>query len=196
MSHLDETGDHDVRRDEAMISNRRVMADMVPAPENGVVADRDEGLDDIVLEDEAVLAERDIAPDERVRAHVRSRLITLLPGRLVEPAAQGVSLGIDESGIEMMLPGGEALRQILERHHRHPEKLLAPQVLPLDAEGHDIVLGVVREVLVGDLREGAVTDEDELFRLDHGFSHDFLTRRSSRRFAIGNPASCGTRKAS
>src|SRR6185312_13165337 len=106
MSHLDETGDHDVRRDEAMISNRRVMADMVPAPENGVVA------------------ERDIAPDERVRAHVRSRLITLLPGRLVEPAAQGVSLGIDESGIEMMLPGGEALRQILERHHRHPEKLL------------------------------------------------------------------------
>ena len=57
---------------------------MVTAPEDDIVAEGDERLDDIVLEDEAMLAQADITPNKSVRTDVRCRLIA--PGfcRLVK----------------------------------------------------------------------------------------------------------------
>src|SRR5881409_2300040 len=47
-----------VRGDEAVVLDRRVMSDVVAAPEGDVVADRDERLDRVVLEDETVVTRR------------------------------------------------------------------------------------------------------------------------------------------
>ena len=41
-----------------MVSNRAVVADMIAAPQDDVIADPGEGLEDVLLQDEAVLAER------------------------------------------------------------------------------------------------------------------------------------------
>ena len=53
--------DDDVGADEAVVLDGRVVADVVAAPERDVVADRDERLHRVVLEDEAVVAGRMLA---------------------------------------------------------------------------------------------------------------------------------------
>ena len=53
---LDAAGNDDVGGEEAMIANRRMMADMISAPQRHIVADGCERLDRVVLENKAVLA--------------------------------------------------------------------------------------------------------------------------------------------
>lgn len=66
---MDVSGNHDVRADETVIVDRRIVTDMIPAPERDVAADADKRLDGIVFENEAVVAwrmvrqERTAAPD-------------------------------------------------------------------------------------------------------------------------------------
>ena len=51
-------GHDDVRRDKAVVLDHRVVTDVVPAPHRNVAADLDERLNRVVLEDEAVVADR------------------------------------------------------------------------------------------------------------------------------------------
>ena len=60
--------------DEDVVSDRGVVPDVVTAPHHHVAAHRDERLNRVVLEDEAVLAELHVAPDEGVAAHVAGQL--------------------------------------------------------------------------------------------------------------------------
>src|SRR4051794_1409217 len=46
----------DVRREHDMIAQAAVVADVVATPKRDVIPDRDEGLDSIVLQDQAILA--------------------------------------------------------------------------------------------------------------------------------------------
>lgn len=71
-------------RDETMVHNGRVVAYMVAAPQHDVVAYRHEWLYHVVLEDEAVFSESDIAPHERMWAHVRRRFVTFIFRRLIQ----------------------------------------------------------------------------------------------------------------
>ena len=64
---LTEARKNDMRGKEHVVADLRMMADMIAAPQHDVVAERNEGLHDVVLEDEAVLAEPDVAPHEGAR---------------------------------------------------------------------------------------------------------------------------------
>ena len=54
------SGHDHLRRQEAVVADRRVVADVVAAPQHHVAAQPDEGLHDVALEDEAVLAQLDV----------------------------------------------------------------------------------------------------------------------------------------
>src|ERR1700760_810518 len=59
------TRDHSVSCDVAMVAHRRVMADVVRAPDEHVITDPRPGLDDGELEHEAVVADRNLADVRR-----------------------------------------------------------------------------------------------------------------------------------
>jgi hypothetical protein len=54
-AYMNPAGDNDMRREETMIIYSGVMSDMIAAPESYVIANRDEGLDGVVFQDEAVI---------------------------------------------------------------------------------------------------------------------------------------------
>ena len=68
--HVNLPGEHDMRRNERIVVDDAVMADMIAAPKSDVVADTDEGLHGIVLKDERMLAYLHIGPHERPGADV------------------------------------------------------------------------------------------------------------------------------
>ena len=68
-----------MRRHEHMVLNLGMVSNMIPTPKNHVISKFDKRLDGVVLEDEAVLAELDVPPDERIAAHVARELETALP---------------------------------------------------------------------------------------------------------------------
>src|SRR5207237_5364519 len=83
-------GDDDVRGDEAVVADARVMAHVVAAPEDHVAADPDERLDHVRLEDEAVVAEVELAEVDRPRADVADQLVAVPLALLVERAPRTV----------------------------------------------------------------------------------------------------------
>ena len=62
---------------------------------------------------------------------------------------------------ERMIGGRVGLFDVLEGHDRKIEQPVTLQVGFFHAEGDHSVRGVVGEILVGDLGEGAVTDDDQ-----------------------------------
>ena len=75
-----------MRGDEDVVLDRRVVADVVAAPEDDVVADPHVGLDDVLLEDEAVVAELELAPVDRLRVDVGDQLVAERLALLVDLA--------------------------------------------------------------------------------------------------------------
>lgn len=80
-------GDHDVRRDKAMIHDRGVVSNMISTPEDDIIADGHKRLDDIVFKDKAMLADFAIAPNERVRADIAGWRVALIFGGLIKARA-------------------------------------------------------------------------------------------------------------
>src|SRR4029077_20146803 len=54
---FDTTGDHDMRCDEAVVADGRMMTDMIATPQRDVVANSDKRLNGIVFENEAVFTD-------------------------------------------------------------------------------------------------------------------------------------------
>ena len=59
------TGDDDVRGKETVVLDDRIVTDVVAAPQSHVVADPNAGLKSVVLQDEAVVADRVIGRGAR-----------------------------------------------------------------------------------------------------------------------------------
>jgi hypothetical protein len=70
---------HDMRGNKDIILDRRVMADMVAAPQRDVVADPHPRLDRVVFENEAIIAHLEVGEDGRARTDIRDKLITERP---------------------------------------------------------------------------------------------------------------------
>src|SRR5262245_32182705 len=73
-------GYHHVRGDHHVILDLGVMTDVVAAPHHHVVADLDERLNRVVLEDEAVVAAQETWPGGRLRADIADEPIAALLG--------------------------------------------------------------------------------------------------------------------
>jgi len=67
---FDTAGDHDMRSNEAMVVNDRVVANVVAAPQGDVVADGDKGLNRVVFEDKAVVAYPAFIQNGRARTDI------------------------------------------------------------------------------------------------------------------------------
>src|SRR5262249_33952385 len=98
-----ESGNDDVRRNETVIANLRMMSDVIAAPEHDVIADGHKRLKHVVLEDETMLADLRVPPDKRVRADVRSRPIAHRLRRAIEPRPQTIEMRVNESGVERVI---------------------------------------------------------------------------------------------
>src|SRR3546814_4521067 len=65
-------GDADVGCDVDMVLDLRPVPQVVAAPDHHVVADLDRRLDGLVLQNEAIVTDTEVRPDDRTRADVRS----------------------------------------------------------------------------------------------------------------------------
>jgi hypothetical protein len=79
LSYFAVTGHDHVRRNEDVILDYGLMANVIAAPKDDVVANLDRVLDDIVLEDEAVLADLDVSPDESLLSSHKRQGYNLSP---------------------------------------------------------------------------------------------------------------------
>src|SRR5262249_49402172 len=101
-SDLHEPRNHDMRGDKAMSADSRVMADVIAAPKDDIVADLNERLNHIILKDETMFAHFDIAPNKGARADIRGGSVALLPCSRVQAGAQPIQLCVDEGSEKMM----------------------------------------------------------------------------------------------
>ncbi len=165
------------------------MTDVVAAPQGDVVADAHEGLQDVVLEDEAVAADGDVAPDEGLGADIAGQVIAG-GGAVVEQApADPVELGIADGHEDVVGRGRIARRQVVQRDQRQALEGPALDVRRADGEGGDLVVAVVGEILVGHGGDLAVADDHQGLGLRH--LQGLAIKRSSRRLAMGRPGAWG-----
>jgi hypothetical protein len=110
-----------MRGDEAIAADPRVMADVIAAPEHDVIAERDERLDDVVLEDEAMLSDPRVVPDHRLRADERCRCIASRLQHLIQARTEPVALGVNGRRIKRMFAGRKMVFEVFHRHDRFAE---------------------------------------------------------------------------
>ena len=108
-----------------MIVNSGMVANMVAAPQDDVVSNRNKRLHNIVFEDETVFAYFAISPDEGVGTDVRSWRVPLLLGRGIKPFPELILLRIHMSREKTVSGWFEALMNCLEWNHRKTEKRFA-----------------------------------------------------------------------
>src|SRR3989442_1401775 len=101
-----------------MVADRRMVADVVPAPHDDVVADRDERLNRVVLEDETVVADGGVAPERASGAHVRHQPVPAPLRLVVDTLAQAVHLPVPDRDEHATLSGGKRPPDRLERDDR------------------------------------------------------------------------------
>ena len=68
--------DDDMRADETVISDRRVMTDVISAPQGNVVTDGDERLNGVVFEDKAIIARRVLREVRTPAADIGDELVS------------------------------------------------------------------------------------------------------------------------
>src|SRR5688500_2973639 len=98
------------------------MADVIAAPEYGVVADLDERLDRVVLKDEEMFSEDGVAPDKGARTNVRGWRIAKRLHVSIEPTPQFVTLSVYERRIEAVPFRRKESRYFLQRNDRQSKQ--------------------------------------------------------------------------
>src|SRR5437868_1356194 len=144
-----------------MISNGAMMADVIPAPEDHVVADPREGLDGVVLQDEAILADGR-SPEERgPAAHVADEAVATFLPLAIDPLTASVHPLRRHRREEVVLGGGKVMLQLLEWHDGLTfEDGLGGEILPRDREGVDLASTVMRQVEVRQRGEVPEAEDD------------------------------------
>ena len=105
-------------RNETVVTNRRVVADVIAAPQDAVVADFHERLDRIVFENETVLAKLHVAPNEGATADITCRTVSLGLGGFVKPGTKAIELVIDQRCVELDLVRIELIFESLKGNNR------------------------------------------------------------------------------
>src|SRR5882757_474087 len=98
------------------------MTDMIATPEDYIIANRYEWLHHVVFEDEAMLANLAIPPDECMRTDIRSWLVSLVLGGLVEAGPKLISLCVNIGGEEAVVTRGVYVLQVLKSQDRKTKK--------------------------------------------------------------------------
>src|SRR2546421_8684635 len=104
------------------------MTDVVGAPDNDVVPDPDIRLDDVCLEDEAVVTDLDVFRDKRLRADVADQLVTAALALRVNVGPSAVHSAEADRNEHRTLRRRVRLLETLERHDRNAEEIPAVDV--------------------------------------------------------------------
>src|SRR5687767_10908111 len=124
------------------------MADMIAAPKHDVVAKFHGVLDNIILEDKAILPNFDVVPDEGARTNIRKTCVALPLSLREEPRAQAIQLGVRDGDEGYMLRGVVSALDLFKMNHRQTEQTLFFCVRAFYRKGNHLMRRVVREVLV------------------------------------------------
>src|SRR5205085_7580631 len=165
----------DVRGQEAVILDGRIVADVIPAPQRDVIADADEGLDGVVLQDEAVVPDGVIGEEGAAAADVARQLVAAALGLPVLLRPRLIHPGVAQGDEHLVVSWGVKPDDLLEGHQRQAEEGVAREVLPVDREGRDFVIAVAGEIVMGKSGDVARPENNQLRHKAPGYS--FLTSR-------------------
>ena len=144
-----------------MVADRRVVTDVVPAPEHDVVADARERLDRVVLEHEAVLADLEPAERRRSRADVARERVPPRLRLLADRRAEPIDVARADGNEELVLAGRVPLLERLVRNDGDAAQLVAVDVVAVDGEGGRLAPAVLGEQELRAFREGPGSEDDE-----------------------------------
>jgi hypothetical protein len=134
-----------------MVTDIGVMADMVAAPQNDVVTDRREGLDRIVLQDEAIVADPALVQDGGVAADIARQPVPEIPGFEIFCSADLIEPGISDGDEEVIRIGRKGRGRLVEGDDRKSGEARLADIGSVHRESDDLSIGVIREVVVSDL---------------------------------------------
>ena len=117
-------------------------------------------MDHSLFKHEAMLAKVYVLPDKRLGTYIGSGAIAERLGLLVEPGSNLVEPEVGDRDEEAVILRGEVLGKLFVRNNWKSKNLRLVDVLSIDGETHDLVLRIMSEVLVGDLRERTCANQD------------------------------------
>src|SRR5438067_1650162 len=114
-----------------------------------------------------MLAHFAIPPDESMRTNIGGWLIALVLGGLVKSRSQLIALGVDVRCKKTVLRRSVAAFHFVHRDHWKPEEGVPFHELLLNAEGNDLVIGIVLKVFESNFGKGAVSKKQKFMFLLH-----------------------------
>src|SRR5262249_28092281 len=139
-------GYDDVRCDKAVILDRRVVPDMVPAPQGNVVTNPYKRLNGVVFEDETVLAGPVIAQVGATRADITHQTVASRLYRGTSVGAILVHASIAQSDEHRMAVRRESETGLIEVEYRQTEKFIAAPECRIHCERHDFMIAIPGKV--------------------------------------------------
>src|SRR5438477_1456109 len=151
-----------VTGDEAIVADRDMVSNVIAAPEDDVIADLHERLNDICFEDEAVVTDFELVETERAAVDVRDQLVAPALAETIELGPDPVELA-EAHGDEHRVRGRRIARlELFERYDVEAEEGALGDIFLMDGECGHATRTVLRQIDIGDLREIARAENDDL----------------------------------
>jgi hypothetical protein len=135
----------------AVVSDRRVVSDMVAAPKYRIVSNVHERLNDIIFEDESVIPDFDMPPLARLRIHVTEHLIALRLAKLIHFRSQRIEPLETDRDEYRIVSWRETFLKLFERDDINIKQRFGVDVALMHGERVDAVCAVLCQIDVGDL---------------------------------------------
>ena len=164
--------DNHMGGNEAVILDRRMMADVITRPERDVVTDFDEGLDGVVLENETVVADRFAGEHGGAGAAIGDESVALLPGFCDLGGAQLVKLVVTYGDKQVMGGRRESFRHLIEGHDGQPAEGVGGLERGVHGEAGERPVRVSGEIEMGELANIAAAENNEWFHGSRVLAHE------------------------
>ena len=145
-----------------VIADRRVVPDVVAAPQRHVAAQAHERLYGVVLEDETIVAVRILRQERAAAAHVADEPVAERPGLVVLRCPHLIHLRVAHGHEHLVGRWWIDQRDLVERHQRETLKGIAVPVCRVHGEGNDRMVRIRREVEMGEPRDVPGPENDDV----------------------------------
>src|SRR5262249_25834271 len=177
MTDARETRDDHVRRQEAMVLDDRIVADVVAAPECHVVANLHKRLNRVVFENKTVVADGMVRQETATTTHVTHELVTKRFHLMIFLFPSFVHASVAQADKHLVLSGCVSFFNSFQRHERKLEKRISGPVFFVHCKSDDFVFTIASEVVVGHPCDDARSENYQL-------CHDSFTRVWSSAFRL------------
>src|SRR5689334_23013714 len=153
-------GNYSVTGDKAVVTYRRVMTDMIATPNNHIAANLDKRLDNIRLENEAVIPHVDIAPMDCLRIYITDHLIAFALAAVIDFSAESIDSLKADSDKHRVGIGRVKFMYPLEGYNGQSKERWLIDVLFIDCEGYHLIVAVLCQINMGYLGKVASAEEN------------------------------------